>query len=140
VKRAFWSAPVDWKLYGTTRRFAMYFHRLLVLVRNADHSGSLCVAGSSKQKIVDGPSIRSVMPRLPSLRRMVRAGFFESNFTALNPWPVMWLSEDPTFTLSQYLNDRYFLPASNSAASCSGGVAQPARDSPTVTGVVSGAA
>ena len=79
------------------------------------------------------------MPRLPSLRRMVRAGFLGSNFTALKPWPVMWLSEDPTLTLSQYLNDRYFPPASRRAASCSGGVRQPASDSPAAIGVVSGA-
>ena len=70
------------------------------------------------------------MPRLPSLRRIVRAGFLGSNFTALNPWPVMRLSDDPTLTLSQYLNDRYFLPASSSASSCSGGVEQPAQRGP----------
>lgn len=78
------------------------------------------------------------IPRFPSLRRTVRAGFFGSNLTALKPWPVMRLSDDPIRTLSQYLNERYFLAASNKAASCSGGVKQPARESPHAIGSVSG--
>jgi len=76
------------------------------------------------------------IPRLPSLRRTVRAGFLGSNFTALNPWPVMWLSDDPVRTLSQYLKDRYFPAAERSASSCSGGVEHPTRELPAVTGTV----
>jgi len=52
--------------------------------------------------------IAPCMPRLPSLRRIVRAGFLGSNFTALKPWPVMWVSEVPTRILFQNLKDRYF--------------------------------
>jgi len=78
------------------------------------------------------------MPRFPSLRRTVRAGFLGSNFTALNPCPVMWLSDDPVRTLSQYLNDRYFLPASMSAPIWMSGVEQPSSDAPAGTGSVIG--
>ena len=59
--------------------------------------------------------IAPCIPRFPSFRRIVRAGFAGSNLTALNPWPVRLLSDDPTLIRSQYLKDRYFLPASRRA-------------------------
>jgi hypothetical protein len=40
-------------------------------------------------------NIAPCIPRFPSLRRMVRAGFLGSNFTALKPWPVIGFSDDP---------------------------------------------
>jgi hypothetical protein len=42
------------------------------------------------------------------LRRTARAGFLGSNFAALNPCPVIRLSDDPSRTVSRYLKDRRF--------------------------------
>ena len=47
--------------------------------------------------------IAPCIPRFPSLRLIVRAGFLGSNFTALNPWPVIGFSDDPRRILLQPL-------------------------------------
>ena len=82
--------------------------------------------------------IAPCMPRLPSLRWIVRAGFLGSNLTGLNPWPVRWHPARPILILLQYLNDLYLVPASRSAASWSAGVSQPASESPQARGAVTG--
>ena len=78
------------------------------------------------------------MPRSRSLRRTVRAGFLGSNFAALNPCPVIRLSDDPSRTVSRYLKDRCFPAAGRSASICSGGVEHPTRESPHAIGWLSG--
>jgi hypothetical protein len=78
------------------------------------------------------------MPRLPSLHRIVRAGFLGSNFTQLKPEPVISTSDLSTRIRSQYLKDRYRRPASSNAAICSSGVATPSSESPHAIGWVSG--
>jgi hypothetical protein len=82
--------------------------------------------------------IAPCIPKFPSFLRIVRAGLRGSNFTQLNPEPVMSVSDLLIRIRSQYLKDRCFSPAASNASSWSSGVATPSSESPQAIGNVSG--